>query len=134
MRLQRFYLFLMTRHAICKPNREIIAICLVALKNLAFDALHSPVPPSPYTLAVYSSCSIIPCMPNQSIPQRSSKYEYNSDKPLSFPTSDSETDTPPSKRPVPLLVYDSFNRFLGRPVTLDDMMDCELPSLSWMHG
>ena len=111
---------------ICKPNQEIIAIHLVASKNLAFDALHSPVPPSPYTLAVYSSCSIIPCMPNQSIPQMSSEYEYNSNKPLSFPTLDSETDTPPSKRPVSPLVYNSFNRFLGRPVTLDAIMDCEL--------
>ncbi|KIM74296.1 hypothetical protein PILCRDRAFT_801265 [Piloderma croceum F 1598] len=111
----------MMHHAICKPDWEIVAIHLVASRNLVFDALCSPVPPSPCTPAVCPTCSIIPCMPDQTIPQKNSQDKYDSDKPLSFPTS--ETDTPSSKRLVPPLEYDSLDRFLDRPTTLDSLME-----------
>jgi hypothetical protein len=57
----------------------------------------------------------------------STQDPYDSDEPLYFPPS--ETDTPPHERTLPTLQYDYLDEFLDRPITVDSFMNCKLSNL-----
>jgi len=58
----------------------------------------------------------------------STQDPYDSDEPLYFPPS--ETDTPPHKRPLPTLEYDTLDNFFDKPITVDSIMNCNYPTWS----